>query len=164
MFAIIAVDPGQSTGLAEILDEPEIGIQRGLIFQGTPREALVILNSRLQLHHDMGHTVIVACESFRQSGRAMVTPQPEALETSVRVSTIAEARGVRFLSQTPGDAKRVAPNALLQKTGLWVLPREVAQKDANDVNDAMRHCVLAMSRYKATMYDRLLVLAASRKV
>jgi hypothetical protein len=163
VIAIIGVDPGLSTGLAEILDGVK-GLQQGLIFQGEPESALRLLNERLSMHAGMDNQVIIACESFRQSGRAMLSPQPEAVETAVRVSTIADARGVRCLSQTPGDAKRVAPNALLQKTGLWVLPREVGQKDANDVNDGMRHAVLAMSRYKATMYDRLLAQAAARQV
>jgi hypothetical protein len=162
VIAIIGVDPGLSTGVGEILgDGPEI--IRGLIFQGPPKEALIVLNQRLQLHADMGHQVIIACESFRQSGRAPLTVQPEATETAVRVSAIAEARGVRYVTQPPGDAKRVAPNALLQGTGLWVLPREVNQKDADDVNDGIRHAVLAMSRYKATMFDRLMVLMDDRR-
>ena len=158
MLSIIGIDPGLSTGVGEILD----GERKGLIFQGEPKQALIKLNERLQLHADMGFEVIIACESFRQSGRAHVTSQPEATETAVRVSAIAEARGVRFLSQPPGDAKRVAPNWLLQAVGLWVLPHNIQQKDANDVNDGLRHAVLAMSRVRATMFDALLARAARK--
>jgi hypothetical protein len=159
MIAIIGCDPGLSTGIGEILAD-DMSIIRGKIFQGEPKDALTTLDDLLQFHARMQDQVIVACESFRQSGRAPLTSQPEALETAVRVSTIAETRGVRFVSQTPGDAKRVASNAFLQGTGLWVLPREVGQQDANDVNDALRHAVLAMSRYKATMFDRLMARMA----
>jgi hypothetical protein len=161
MLAIVGCDPGLSTGIGEILgDGPEI--LRGMIFQGDPKDALKLLDGRLQHHAASGNQVIVACESFRQSGRAPLTVQPEATETAVLVRRMAEIRGVRFVSQPPGDAKKVAPNVLLQATGLWVLPSEVGQKDANDVNDAFRHAVLAMSRHKATMFERLMVFMDDR--
>lgn len=163
MFAIIGVDPGLSTGLGEILIDDNKAFRRGMIWQDEPKDSIKMLDSRLQYHAKRETQVIIACEAFRQSGRAPLTVQPEATETAVLVRHMAEMRGVRYVAQTPGDAKRVAPNVLLQATGLWVLPREVSQKDADDANDAMRHAVLAMSRYKATVFDRLMALAAGRR-
>jgi hypothetical protein len=161
MIAILGIDPGLSTGIGEILkDGPDI--LRGMIFQGEPKHALKILDGRLQHHASKGNQVIIACELFRQSGRAPLTVQPEATETAVLVRNMAEIRGVRFVGQPPGDAKRVCSNTLLQASGLWVLPSEVGQKDADDVNDGLRHAVLAMSRYRATMFDQLMALAAER--
>jgi L-lactate utilization protein LutC len=154
---IIGVDSGLSTGIAEIY-----GGRRGLVFQGPPADAINELTSRLEELEQEDHTVTVACELFRKTGRAAHTHQPEAEVTAVKAALVAEMHGARVVLQPPADAKRIASNALLQRSGLWTLPSEIGRKDANDVNDAMRHAVLAMSRYHASQFDSLLAYAASR--
>jgi len=153
---IFGVDGGLSTGLAELRDGRKI-----FVMQDEPARVLTRLAERITLCTEAGHTILVAYELFRQSGRAVHSAQPEALETAVRAQTIAMAHGCQVVAQTPGEAKRIASTAFLKGTGLWTLPGEVGQEDANDANDAMRHAILALARNYATQFDILMVRAVS---
>jgi hypothetical protein len=157
---VIGIDGGRSTGMAEIARG-----KRSFYMQDEPDNVLTSLELRLAWHADEAHephTVLVAYEVYRQVGRAPVTRQPEAQDVARSVHDLAQRYGFPSVGQTPAEAKKIASDTFLRRAGLWTLPREVDQLDANDVNDAMRHAVLALARRHARLYEALLTRAFPR--
>jgi hypothetical protein len=152
MKIVIGVDPGASAGLAVIVEDA-----LELVMQGTPKEVLQALQARLNQHRQ--DDVIVACERFIQlpSGRGRpMTHQPEAQMMVGRVEELCALYGRKVLMQAPVDAHAIGSNALLQKVGMWTTPAHVMQPDAKDANMAVRHALLALARYHATTFDRVM--------
>jgi hypothetical protein len=156
---VIGVDPGLSTGVSVLA-----GRCRQSVFQGPVDKAVDYLRSQLAtfvpMDADDGSPryvrITVACERFQSSGRAALTVQPSVLAMAHSAEHLAGEFGVRFLLQSPADAKRIAPDALLRRSGLWTLPGEVGRKDANDANDATRHAVLVLARSHARIFGELM--------
>lgn len=154
---VVGVDGGLSTGMAELGSGARLWYR-----QSDPDSALTELEERLAWHADTAHvphTVLVAYEVYRQAGRAPMTRQTEAQEVARSVHDLAQRYGFPSVGQTPAEAKKIAPDVFLRRAGLWTLPSEVGQADANDVNDAMRHAVLLLARRHARLYERLLTRA-----
>lgn len=148
---VIGVDPGLSTGVAEIAN----GF-RGSFCQGLPHQAVDFLEHRIQENVKSGVDLTIACERFtQQSGHRVLTQQPEAQQTIGMVQRLCAVYGVELVSQPPADALRIASNDLLRRAGLWIVPSEVGQSDADDVRMAMRHAVLALSRKHATIFESI---------
>jgi hypothetical protein len=151
---VVGVDPGQSTGIFVLRDGA-----RFAAYQGTATGALSALDALLAaLRADPTRpTVVIAVERFVTTGEtARHTRQGAAQEVLGVVHRLAESFDCDVVLQTPADAKRIAPNALLRELGLLVTRDEVGQPDADDVNDAARHAVLCLARRFASIFDRLL--------
>jgi hypothetical protein len=147
---IIGVDPGLSTGVAEIVDGRMVRI-----FQGPGGQAMDLLELILGEHS--GHTdrrVSVACERFIQGSQAH-SHQPEAQQIVGLVLRAGEKHDVTVDLQAPSDALAIGQGPLLQRAGLWPLPSDVQQADADDVRMAVRHAVLYMARHHASLFQRL---------
>jgi len=146
------IDGGKSTGAVCIARQKIIWRR-----QATPEEILSELDARMARHGEhRSHPVLIGYEVFRQSGPARVTVQPEARDTAVRVEDLAARHGYLADGQTAADAKHMVPDSLLRAAGLWTLPSEIGESDANDVNDAARHALLVMARKRASEFDGLL--------
>jgi hypothetical protein len=153
---VIGVDPGASCGMVVLVDGRRAGYWQG------PR---VDLRDRLVaaidgLRHTYGDeiTISIACERFtRRPERGNARTQQSDAEWAIGVvEDVAIGRSCVFRKQSPGSAKRMAPNSLLRLLGLLTTAREVNRPDANDVNDAMRHAVLTLATIHAVTFDRLI--------
>lgn len=150
MIVVIGIDPGESTGVAELVDGRLVHI-----FQGPSGPALDVLDSLLLLH--TGHAdrrVAVACERF-VSGTGVKSHQPEAQQVVGNVMRAGHRHGVEVDLQAPSDAHAIGQNFLLQRLDLWPLPSQVGQNDADDVRMAVRHALLYLARHHASVFEGL---------
>ena len=150
MIVIIGIDPGASTGVAELIDGRLVHI-----YQGPPVGALDVLDSLLMEHS--GHAdrrVSVACERF-VSGNQVQSHQPEAQQVVGNVIRACQKHGVDVDLQAPSDAHAIGQTALLRKLDLWPLPHHVGCKDADDVRMAVRHALLRLARRHARLFQAL---------
>lgn len=161
---IIGVDPGQSTG-AFLLDlyitMDQLGnsyvVESTHRYQGPPDEVLRALETELVAARDNLVTVLMAVERYTvmpNSGR--MSQQPVPLQVIGQLEMLAERYDVRLILQAPGDAKKFCTNAQLRQFNLWTTPKMVGCPDANDVNDAARHALLALAKTHMAAYDVLL--------
>lgn len=150
MIVVIGVDPGESTGVAELIDGRLIHI-----FQGPSETALDVLDSLLRLHSGrVDRKVAIACERF-VSGNGVKSHQPEAQQVVGNVMRAAHKHGVEIDLQAPSDAHAIGQNFLLQRLNLWPLPSQVGQNDADDVRMAVRHALLYLARHHASVFEAL---------
>lgn len=168
---VCGVDPGDSTGLFALWIPPGGGasgelnqpVRVHLRFQGPPSEAYAHLESVLDVAHDERSGVIIACERFTSSARTgQLSAQPTAQHVIGVIERLSSDYGQTLVMQQPGDAKKLTLNDDLRRLGLYTTARDVGRRDANDVNDAARHALLALGRFKSTVYDALLRSAESQ--
>lgn len=175
---IIGIDPGRSTGVVVLYVpptshelEPVIPILR---LQGEPSDVLGTLADLLQaladtdraLHESKGLPGVrfvefaFMVERFvNHAGGGKRTQQSDAQHVIGQVKLLAEQLGnSQVIEQAPGDVKLFAYGALLRNLGLYTKASEVGQRDANDVNDAMRHALMGVVRLRAVAYNRLLTV------
>lgn len=160
---IFGVDPGLSLGLFGITVPPVplgatyLPLTRLVTYQGDATIGISTLERELFLARKRENEVIIACERFTtlpSTGR--MSQQTLPLEIIGQVEAHAMKYGVKFVLQAPGDAKKFCTNAQLRQFNLWTTPKMVGQSDANDVNDAARHALLALAKTRMTAYDALL--------
>jgi hypothetical protein len=150
MKVAIGIDPGDSTGIA-IFEDAELTFT----YQGPPKDALRVFQARLIHYED--DDVLIACERYiQQQGHGAMSHQPTAQQVVGKVQQIAESYGHVATLQAPSDAKHIVTQYQLKKAGLHIKPSAVDSPDANDVNMAVRHALLAMSRNWATLFDVVL--------
>jgi hypothetical protein len=150
VIVIIGVDPGKSTGVAELIDGRLVHI-----FQGEQSAAMDVLDALLTDHS--GHAdrkVSVACERY-VSGNQVASHQPEAQQVVGQVVRTCQRHGVEVDLQAPSDAHAIGQDLLLRKLDLWPLPSHVGQRDADDVRMAVRHALLRMARRHARLFQTL---------
>lgn len=163
---IAGLDPGNSTGLFVIRVFPEtLTTVPVLTYQGEPNEAIKRLESLVRDAGLWQEKILIAGERYTTTDR---TGKRSAQPTPLRVLGAAEQlaytyTNVEFTLQTPADAKKLASDQRLRDVGFWTLPRAVGRPDANDVNDAARHALLALLRYRASIFDALLREADRRQ-
>lgn len=161
---IIGVDPGESTGMFIIdLYHHSVGpshytIKADQRYQGHPDDVLVALENELQAALLNQVVVIMAVERFTVMPNAgRMTQQPVPQRVIGQLQALAEKYEVKtFQLQAPGDAKKFCSNQQLRQFGFWSTGKMVDRPDANDVNDAARHAVLALATTRASAYDELL--------
>lgn len=161
---IIGVDPGQSTG-AFIIDlypassDPiEYRIEASSRYQGPPDDVLGKLTVELEAARQNLVKVVIAVERFTvMPATSRMSQQPVPQQVIGKLATLAATYAVdKFFTQSPGDAKKFCPNKQLRQFDFWSTGKTVSCPDANDVNDAARHAVLALATTRATAYDALL--------
>lgn len=162
---IIGVDPGDSTG-AFIIDLYHHGsgpshytIETSQRYQGPPYDVLHLLENELIAALENGVAVIMAVERFTVMPNAgRMTQQTVPQQVIGRLESLAVKYVVEsFRLQSPGDAKKFCSNAQLRQFDFWSTGKTVDRPDANDVNDAARHAVLALATTRASAYDELLL-------
>jgi hypothetical protein len=165
---IIGCDPGKSFGVAALIVlETSITCPMLLVaaFQGTPEKALDCIQAIMSSHRVIYETnklphddIVLAIERF------IVTPgagrRAGASDTSPLVGRVTQLAGeypeATVALQTSADAARGFPNALLRRLGVYSKPSEVGQRDANDVNSAVRHALLWIMRNRADFMEVLM--------
>ncbi len=148
---VVGIDPGKSTGLAA-LRNGKLDLAR----QVNGREALRYL---IDYFATVSPTdaVTIAYERFTLRNVLRVhSPQPDAMYVIGMLRTIADQYHYDLVSFRPDVTKSFASNALLRRLGLYVSPRQVDQRDANDVNDAVRLCLVVLAHRHATLYRSML--------
>ncbi len=147
---VIGVDPGESTGVATLVDARLMHA-----WQGSAKDALTLIE--LTIVRYIAADVTIACERFvsmrRQRGQ---THQPTAQRVSGAVEYLARHHGCRFVQQGPADAWAMAPNDILFALGVYQRGSDVGQADGSDANMAIRHALLYLSHAHATLFDELL--------
>jgi hypothetical protein len=161
MTVIIGVDPGESMGVAALMNGVLIGAT-----QGTAQEGLIAVELLLDRFRNVEPTygsrkiepdtdVIVAMERFVSQTRQVHSHQPVAQQMVGAVTLLAEQYGARVVMQGPADARFCANNHLLRKLGMFQTRGTVDQQDANDANMAIRHALLCLSRVQASVFETL---------
>lgn len=156
---IAGVDPGLSTGLFVVRVDPETRrVAPAHRFQGHAAEALGTLRRFAEAAHLLEESLVIVGERFTVTDRTgKRTSQPLPLKILGAVEAIADqSDNVTFSLQTPADAKKLAPNDVLRNVGFYTRPVDVSCPDANDVNDAARHVLLALATRYASVFDQLL--------
>lgn len=162
-LSIFGVDPGLSLGLFGInvppvpLGATHLPLTRLVTYQGDATIGIDTLERELLLAMKRGDQLVVACERFTvmpNSGR--MSQQTLPLEIIGQVEALAIKYEAKFILQAPGDAKKFCSNTQLRQFTLWTSGKDVGRKDANDVNDAARHVILALAKTRATAFDALL--------
>jgi hypothetical protein len=149
---IIGVDPGDSTGVAIFKDTQLLHV-----FQGEPDRAATLVELILSRAIDEDRVTFV-CERFTNARSARVTThQPTAQRVIGVMQHLAETYSYTLELQGPADAHAIMTNPMLRDLKLLQRARDVGQPDANDVNMAVRHALLAMSKHHATLFESLLV-------
>lgn len=162
---IIGVDPGESTGafIIDLYDHrtypSSYTIKAENRYQGPPDVVLNLLTTEIVAARANFVTVIMAVERFTvMPATARMTQQSTPQRVIGQLEALAVAFDVTdFHLQSPGDAKKFCSNAQLRQFGFWSTGKTVNCPDANDVNDAARHAVLALATTRATAYDALLL-------
>lgn len=148
---VLGGDPGASTGLR--LLGPDA--QAGPFWQGPGTDAGAVMLGWLRSLPG-GAFVRFAFERYRVGARSPGRTQASTVENVLSIAAgLAGNFGAPFELQDPAPAKQVASNSFLHATGLWVGAADVGLPDADDVNDATRHAVLALMRHHATLYEAL---------
>lgn len=148
----IGLDPGASTGLF-ILRGDGFVVHRQ---QGTPPQVLDDFTLRFPFLCTENADVLVGCERYVQDQTNHKTAQTEPLQVIGVITQLARFHRWIFRLQAPADAKALASNTLLRNLKLYTQPRDVEQRDANDVNDAARHAVTVLAHHRASLFDYIL--------
>ena len=125
---VVAVDPGGTTGLA--MYSPSEGMSAT---QGKPYEIIEWIGDSLDAID------IVYCERFTISQQTLKKSREGsnvAIETIGIIRWLCSRAGIRFVEQTPGEAKGFATNDKLRAMGWLKLP--------DHARDAARHLLLAV--------------------
>ena len=148
----VGVDPGVSTGLVILRgDGFKIHAQ-----QGSPGVTLDDFTTRFSFLNNVGYDVLVGCERYVVTGEtARRSAQPVPLQVVGVAAQLARLNNWSFHLQSPSDVKALVDNAFLRRVGLYTTPREVEQRDADDVNDAMRHALAVLAHRRASMFEQI---------
>lgn len=137
MRRIAVFDPGLATGYALLqLDQDGDG---GWVTKWTAGEMetmAVYVWALTDLYTGASLIDTVVCERFTittQTGKK--SPAPWSLELIGLLRAVCAVKGIKFVEQSPGDAKQFAPNPRLKELGVWAVGSDHAR-------DALRHMVL----------------------
>lgn len=163
---VAGLDPGNSTGLFVLNIVPEVNAAVPFLrFQGAPDLALQRLEALVREAALWRWDVLIAGERFTvtdQTGKRSAQPTPLKVLGAAEQLTY-QYTNAEFTLQTPADAKKLADNRRLRDLGFYTLASDVDRPDANDVNDAARHALLALMRRRASVFDELLRAADRRR-
>lgn len=149
---VIGVDPGDSTGVAVLMDG-----QLTYVFQGTPERAVALVELVLERATRSADTITLACERFiQQRSQRTQSHQPRAQQIAGVMQHVAERYAVQFVLQGAADAWAIADNNALRKLKVHQSAKSVQQPDADDANMAVRHALLCLARHHASLFDAIL--------
>lgn len=161
---IIGLDPGESTGLLGLrVDRDHVDVF--LRYQGVPPDALHQLEKVVRDVNVWNEPTLIAAERFTttdRTGKRSSQPTPQRVLGAAEQLTYAYTN-VEFILQQPADAKKLASNDRLRELGFYTRADLVGRPDANDVNDAARHALLALAHRRAAIFDALLLEADRRR-
>lgn len=162
---IAGLDPGESTGLFVLRITPDVSCDIAFRSQSDPKTALHQLEQIVRTAALWQENVLIAGERFTvtdKTGKRTAQPTPLKVLGAAEQLTY-QYTNTEFILQSPADAKKLANNARLRELGFYTRASDVGRPDANDVNDAARHALLALARRKASIFDALLLAAELRQ-
>lgn len=157
---VIGCDPGKSFGVVVMIDHDLIFWYQGDAEHGISHIVGLLEAETLNATHTgkQPEPTVLVVEKFiitpgtgRKGGRTADVP---VLVGELR-ALADQYEHVTYAEQTVSDATRGFPNALLRRLGLYILPRDVGQRDADDANSALRHCLLWLLRNRPQVIDTL---------
>lgn len=157
----IGVDPGESCGVAVLEGDKLIHV-----WQGSEHDALTLVELIIS-RAASEDVVMVACERYTIMQHGPKSHQPHALKMVGALQRIVERDNalramnndqapIGFVLQGPAEAHAIVTDTTLRRLGWWQTGGTVDQRDAKDVNMAIRHALLSLSRNYATLFDALL--------
>jgi hypothetical protein len=153
MTFAIGVDPGVSTGLCILRgDGFRVHVQ-----QGTSSQVLDDFAVRFPFLCVGATDVLVGCERYVVTTEtARRSAQPLPLQVIGVVAQLTRLHDWALHMQAPSDVKALVNNETLRRLHLWVTPRDVEQRDADDANDATRHALAVLAHHRASLFDNIL--------
>lgn len=162
---IVGLDPGLSTGLFAVrLNGDNLPVTT-IRHQGTPEKMLLRLESLVRDAGLWQEDVLIAGERFTttdRTGKRSAQPLPQRVLGAAEQLSYTYTN-VEFTLQSPADAKKIAPNEFLRDAGFYSRGDDVGCPDANDVNDAARHALLALARKRASIFDLIVSAVEHRR-
>lgn len=167
---IIGLDPGLSTGLFVVsVDSSGSGsgnpVHVQSRFQGAHEVALMKLEEVVRYAATWREQVLIAGERYTttdRTGKRSAQPLPQRVLGAAEQLTYSYTNA-EFILQSPADAKKLAPNEFLRDAGFYSRGEDVGCRDANDVNDAARHVLLALARKRASVFDVIVSAVEQRR-
>lgn len=149
MTVLVGVDPGKVTGVA-IWWDPDFydSTQRGGDLEVAEIESSTSVCAVIRRMLDGHRPNLIFLERCRQNPRK--TNQPEAVEISGAVRSLAEELRVRCVYQSPSPAKKIAPTRTLKRIG-WHNSTPDGHADS-----AAAHVLLGMATFMPTRFATLL--------
>lgn len=145
---IVGVDPGKITGL--VVWRSFVATGSHVDRQEVPADE-VTKTLRRMLRFE--RPTLIACERFtRGTGTQPQSAQPDADRVIGMVRSLADELVVRCVYQSPGPAKRVAPDRVLRQLGWYIRTLD------GHANDACRQVLLALATFRPEVFARLLGL------
>lgn len=159
MWYYIGIDPGESVGLAAFR-----GAELLKVMQASPDVVIAELASILSRREHLDNFTYIGCERFVSLPRkGYHTNQPATQTVIGRVSQLVGAyANLELLLQSPADARHLMSDQKMRELGVWITPKRVGQRDANDANMAVRHAMLVMMTHNRNDYKALLNLASTQ--
>lgn len=152
-LAAFGVDPGLTNGLTYLLVHLDGHVTLEHQVECGVSEVTTILRGWIVDAQVAGYKVIVGLERFTSGQQASKhTAQPDAERVVGMVQDLCRELKAKFIMQSPGDAKKLAPNAFLRALSWSAKGREHA-------NDSMRHALMAISAVRATALAKLMTKA-----
>jgi hypothetical protein len=145
---LVGVDPGKVTGIS-IWWDPDFFDSTG---RGSPLDVAEVDSSTMvpaviRRMLDGNRPNLLFVERCRQNPRK--TNQPEAVEVTGAVRSLAEELHVRCVYQSPGPAKKLASASLLKRIGWWHPSPDGHQ------NAASAHVLLGMATFMPVRFATL---------
>lgn len=146
---LVGVDPGKVTGISIWWDPNfyDLTLRGGSALDVAEVEDSTLVSAVIRRMLDGERPHIILLERCRQNPRK--TNQPEAVEVSGAVRSLAEELRVRCVYQSPSPAKKMAPSALLKRIGWWFPTPDGHQ------NAATAHVLLGMATYTPQRFAEL---------
>ena len=135
---IVTIDPGVSTGFT--VSEYEGGVPYVEWF-GQPREDTLAATARFLIEEVLPGADVIVLEQFdlRPSNKFLADLSPVEMNAIIQYwNTYVNPTPARLVYVTPAQHKALVSNETLKRYGWYVAPKQVQQKDANDVRDAFR--------------------------
>jgi hypothetical protein len=154
----IGIDPGKSVGLAVFH-----GIEMFKVTQATADVVLKELSEVLSSREPIDSYAYIGCERFVSLPRkGYHTNQPDTQTVIGQVTQLVSSHdNLEFSLQSPTDARHLMSAKRMRELRLWITPKQVGQRDANDANMAVRHAMLAMMLHNRNDFKALLATTAT---
>jgi hypothetical protein len=157
----IGVDPGLSTGIA-VIHGPELVD----VWQGPPDQVSQKLITAILtcldggMPGDTGRMPLIGAERFTERPTAhgnYRTVQTDAEHVIGTVKDVAARHTCKLSLQQPAAVKKLIPNTLLHRLGMWVRASDYGWPDADDAHDAIRHALSVTAIHYAATFDQMLI-------
>jgi hypothetical protein len=146
---IMAIDPGEATGVASLIGDEDMILHDSIIMPG--ENVLAWARGVIKFHMNRGNRLFIATERFISGSRTRGHTTQDAAPAIFHViqQECEDHLNVIFTPQQAADAKIIATNTRLKQLGMF------RSGEGHD-NDASRHAVLCLAREFPQAYINML--------